>query len=307
MWRIRDWNRYFEKAQSRAAAKSLSWVSIPNKHDSCGFSQLIEHDHGVMHYGAWCLLVQIASKCRPRGYLVRDGGIPHTFESIGRMVRVSASVFREAIPRFIEIGWLEDIADSTPSERYQSAMSGKMGKDEPQDVCATDVNAAPSERYERAMSRERKNAPTGQDRTGQDRTEQDIPASAGSSASDEPTTEPSTDGVKGSGSVTAEPAVLMFPTVGRGPSEWAMTQAFFDELVGLYPNVDVLAECKKALLKIRNKAVTAKTARGMPRFLYAWMDRSQNASRAGGGDGSRQRSLPTGSGQVHPDDVGGGF
>ena len=89
----------------------------------------------------------------------------------------------------------------------------------------------------------------------------------------------------------AEPTVLVFPTVGRGPKEWALTQAFLKELVGIYPNVNVLAECKKALSKIRRKAVPAKTAGGMPNFLYLWMDRTQNSSRVGGSDGS-QPNIP---------------
>jgi hypothetical protein len=121
MLRIRDWNKHFETAQTRPY-KLLRWVPIPNKHDGDGFTQLIEHDHGVMHYGAWTLLVQLASKCNPRGTLVRDGNIPHTAESLGRILRVAAGVFREAIPRFIQIGWLEDVpADSVPIACYSDS------------------------------------------------------------------------------------------------------------------------------------------------------------------------------------------
>jgi hypothetical protein len=252
MWRVKDWAKHFEKAQSKVP-KVLSWVPVPNKHDGDGYTELIEHEHGALHYGAWMLLVQVASKCTPRGVLARDGGKPHDCESLGRQVRIAPRIFKEAIPRFLKIGWLEEVDDSALSTHYERAIS------------------------------------TGQDRTGQEKTGQDrTPASAGGSASEAPTT---------------EPAVLVFPAVGKGPSEWSLTQAFIDELKGLYPNVNVLAESKKALLKIRDKAVTAKTARGMPRFLYSWMERSQNASRAGGGDGSRQRTLSRGPGQVSPEQV----
>ena len=102
------------------------------------------------------------------------------------------------------------------------------------------------------------------------------PASAGSS-------EPSL-------ATDSEPAILVFPTVGRGPAEWPLTQAFVKELQAVYPNVNVVCECRKALLKIRKKAVTAKTAKGMPKFLTSWMDRTQNYSRSGaasGGDDPR--------------------
>lgn len=79
---------------------------------------------------------------------------------------------------------------------------------------------------------------------------------------------------------TSEPALLLFPTVGNGPKHWGITSSFVDELSAGFPNVDVLSECRKALTKINAGAVTKKTARGMPKFLAAWMDRAQNSSRS---------------------------
>ncbi len=126
VWCIADWAKIYEKAQSRAV-KQWSWVAIPNKHDSDGYTRLLDHDHGVMHYGAWCLLVQVASKCEPRGVLWSTNRVPHTCESIGRITRVNPSVFREAIPRFIEIGWLEEVPKSTLIARYERAISHITG------------------------------------------------------------------------------------------------------------------------------------------------------------------------------------
>ncbi len=111
MWRVKDWDRIFENSQSKKYA-NISWVPIPNKHDSDGYTQLIEHDHGVSHYGAWILLVQVASKCKPRGTLIRDGDLEHDVDSLARVTRVGAHVFWEAIPRFVKIGWLEEVDES---------------------------------------------------------------------------------------------------------------------------------------------------------------------------------------------------
>ena len=112
MWRVTNWDKHFETAQTRPY-KLLRWVPMPNKHDGDGFTQLIEHEHGAMHYGAWCLLVQVASRCNPRGTLIRETGKPHDEKSLARMTRIGVHVFIEAIPRFIAIGWLEDVdADS---------------------------------------------------------------------------------------------------------------------------------------------------------------------------------------------------
>ncbi len=283
MWRVKDWDRLFENSRTRAYDR-LGWVPMPNKHDGDGYTSLVEHDHGAAHYGAWCVLVQVASKCSPRGTLIRDNGVAHDAESLSRLTRISARIFREAIPRLIEIGWLETdrplIGDCQPT--ITGLVVEKNGESDGKSDASPGATQGCSGLTGACQAPDQE-----QNRTEQKRKEKNIPASAGSSASE---------------NQTAEPAVLVFPTVGRGPREWALTQAFLDELAGLYPNVNVLAECQKALLKIRNKAVTAKTARGMPKFLYSWMDRTQNSSRAGGGDGSRQRSLPIGPGQVHPDE-----
>jgi hypothetical protein len=122
MWRVKDWNSHFEKAQSRSYDR-ISWVSVPNKHDGDGYTQLIEHDHGASHYGAWIALVQVASKCTPRGVLIRESGKPHDAESLARQTRIGAHLFREAIPRFITIGWLENIDDTTLSADYQHGIT----------------------------------------------------------------------------------------------------------------------------------------------------------------------------------------
>ena len=129
MWRVKGWETRFENSRSRACDK-LDWVPIPNKHDSDGYTALIDHEHGVSHYGAWCLLVQVASKCKPRGTLVRDGGKPHTADSLGRLTRVGAHVYREAIPRFIEVGWLESVDDGCLSGDRHAPVTERNGTEE---------------------------------------------------------------------------------------------------------------------------------------------------------------------------------
>ena len=69
--------------------------------------------------------------------------------------------------------------------------------------------------------------------------------------------------------------LLVFPCVGT-PSTWALTEPFIADLRRLYPAINPLAQCELAKSKIENKAVPQKTARGMTRFLYGWMDRASN-------------------------------
>jgi hypothetical protein len=75
------------------------------------------------------------------------------------------------------------------------------------------------------------------------------------------------------------PAALTFPTVGRGPKSWDLTEAYIADLSTDYPGIDVLGECRKALAWV--KANQAKTAKGMPAFLVNWLNRT--ASRVTGG------------------------
>lgn len=81
-----------------------------------------------------------------------------------------------------------------------------------------------------------------------------------SSASDKPTPEPA--------------AVLVFPATGQGAQTWALTQAQLDEWTEAYPDIDVMAQARKALVWIQ--ANRRKTAKGMPRFMVSWLNRATN-------------------------------
>src|SRR5687767_7543220 len=107
MLRIVDWDKHFENNRTKEL-KKLSWVPFPNKHDGDGFTELLDHPNGAAHYGAWCAIVQVASKCDPRGTLSRDGARPHDVASLSRITRIPEPVLTEAIQRLINpIGWLE--------------------------------------------------------------------------------------------------------------------------------------------------------------------------------------------------------
>lgn len=109
--RIKDWDVHFENSVSRKRS-SLRWVPIPNKHDGDGYTELVEgHPNGPAHYGAWVTITQVASKCQPRGTLLRDNNQPHDPQSLARKTRMPASLLAEAIERLVdpEIGWLERI------------------------------------------------------------------------------------------------------------------------------------------------------------------------------------------------------
>lgn len=128
VYRIAGWNGHFENNRTRLL-KSLDWVPMPNKHDGDGFTELMDHKNSMAHYGAWCLLVQLASKCHPRGTLMRDGDRPHDAGTISRQTRGKKADFEEAIPRLLQIGWLEETEYVSACGSAEVALSGTQVPD----------------------------------------------------------------------------------------------------------------------------------------------------------------------------------
>ena len=102
---VRDWDGIFENNRSRAIDQ-LRWVPMPNAHDGAAYLELMDGPEGAAHYGCWALIVQVASKCAPRGVLVRRSGQPHTPETLARQVHVPAATMQAALERLVQLGWL---------------------------------------------------------------------------------------------------------------------------------------------------------------------------------------------------------
>ena len=114
--KIKDWKDHFENASSRKLVR-LYWVPVPNKTDGEGYTALVDHPAGAAHLGAWYAILEAASRQMPRerrGEL--PGGIPHDLggicRSLSRISRLPPAIFSEVIPRLLEIGWLEKVAES---------------------------------------------------------------------------------------------------------------------------------------------------------------------------------------------------
>lgn len=167
-YRIRSFSDEFETSDSRKL-KRLAWVALPTRQEGDGYTELMGgHPNGCAHFGAWTALIQLAAKCCIRGTLLRDLGgrmVPHDVESISRITRVPADVLREALPRLILIGWLEDI------ELTQVATNPLTPPDAPGNFPSNPP-----------IGRE-KNRRTGQDSTGEDSTGQH----SGGEGQDDPT------------------------------------------------------------------------------------------------------------------------
>lgn len=106
---IPGWDEHFENNRSREY-QHLRWVPMPNKHDGEGYAELLLGDEkGLEDFACWILIVQVASKCAPRGELLKSSGEPHTTLSLQLKTRAPASAFAHAVPRLLKIGWLKDL------------------------------------------------------------------------------------------------------------------------------------------------------------------------------------------------------
>lgn len=129
-WAIRDWDKHFEKAQSRKV-ESVQWIPLPVKHDGLGFRRLMEREDGVSIYGSWVLIVQVAAKCPTRGVLLDERG-PLNSKDLALKTGAPVKQFDAALKVLSspEIGWIVMLVDdSQPDGRPLPLQGGQVGQD----------------------------------------------------------------------------------------------------------------------------------------------------------------------------------
>jgi hypothetical protein len=112
MFKIKQWNERYENNRSRTVA-DLRWVPIPNSHDGEGFATIMAHKDAAEIYTAWILMLQVASRCHPRGSLVRSDGTCLSVASLAIRTRAKREWFEKAIPALLQVGWIERLTDQT--------------------------------------------------------------------------------------------------------------------------------------------------------------------------------------------------
>lgn len=121
--RVRGWDRHYENNRTRGM-KVMQWVPIPNRLDSEGYTEIMEQRNGAAIFGVWIALLEVASTCSPRGWLVRRTGhekgddvadftsdsarSPHDPTSLARVTRIDPRTIRAALKVLTRIKWLEE-------------------------------------------------------------------------------------------------------------------------------------------------------------------------------------------------------
>lgn len=107
VYRIKDWSANFEKAQSRKCKKTY-WVALSNRHDGKSYRRIMAHPRQAEVFAAWVLMVQIASRCEPRGILI-DGTVGLTAEDMHFSTGLNKESFELALEVLSQpdINWIE--------------------------------------------------------------------------------------------------------------------------------------------------------------------------------------------------------
>jgi hypothetical protein len=107
LYRISNWDKFFENNRSRTV-EELSWIRIPNRHDGENYTQVVNHQDGAKVFSAFILMAEVASKCDPRGTLIRGSGHPHTAASLSTVTRAPLEWFTCALSHLANhTDWVE--------------------------------------------------------------------------------------------------------------------------------------------------------------------------------------------------------
>lgn len=123
--RIKHWDNLYENSRSRCIDK-VRWVLIPNKHDGLGYARIMNEKDGLEIFACWIILLQVASKCKPRGVLCDDDGFPLDAMGIMLKARIPAKkekVMKRAIEFILYLKWMQRVkvkdADQLPDEGHE--------------------------------------------------------------------------------------------------------------------------------------------------------------------------------------------
>ncbi len=154
IYKIANWVEKYETADTRKR-KSLFWVLVPNGHDGLGYCSIMERYDALEVFGAWVLILQVASKCSTRGSLTTTKGRPYTAKDIATMTRAPVDSITEALDVLVEIGWVT--ADTSADHPDVSADDPDKVADDPDKVADDpDVSAGLGKSLSVKKERERR-------------------------------------------------------------------------------------------------------------------------------------------------------
>ena len=126
---VTDWDKRFENSQSRKYNK-LSWVPMPNKHDSGGYKRIAIQDDACDIFTAWILMVQVASRMPRRGILADDTE-PLDADELALRTSYPQRIFERAFEVLVhpKINWLQESTVGALVGEWESATQKERKKE----------------------------------------------------------------------------------------------------------------------------------------------------------------------------------
>ena len=110
---INNWAENFEKSDNKRL-KKMKWIAVPTSFDDKQFRKLSKMPDGIIIFGVWILLLELAAKMPIRGILKdKDGDL--SFDDMELMTGFPAKHFKSAIKVLSsdEVGWLRGDSGAT--------------------------------------------------------------------------------------------------------------------------------------------------------------------------------------------------
>lgn len=104
---VTRWDECYENNRTRKMV-AMQWIPVPNSHDGDGYVELVSRKNGAAYLGAWLAILQVASKGKERGTLVRRNGKPHTAKTIAKITRLDEKIITETLQLLVseDVAWL---------------------------------------------------------------------------------------------------------------------------------------------------------------------------------------------------------
>lgn len=262
-YQVREWQRHFENERSREIDE-CRWCKFPNK-DGMGRRYIISREHGHKVMCCFFFIVQALSRQRrPRdGWMTYDGtknGQPWSDEVIAGICLCEV----EFVPYVLEVlcsdpvGWICKHSDNNDLQPKRGSGGDKTGGK---------PRSSPTK------------TPTEEKRIEERREDSKVSTPYSTEAAQPPRVV-QVDSCPADDS-EFDPRRVTFPdfpvaATNGGGRTWQLEAAEITRLQATFPAVDVPMESRKAHAWIIANIGRRKTSRGMPRFLFGWMERCQN-------------------------------
>ena len=125
---INNWSKHYEKSDHKKC-KEMKWVAVPVDFSNKGYKKLMRRKDGSEIFGAWIVLLELASKDPHRGEL-RDSDGDYSYEDMELITECPLKTLKKTISVLCQetFGWLRETSGCLPDD-IPTTLHNKTGQD----------------------------------------------------------------------------------------------------------------------------------------------------------------------------------